>query len=69
MGHASEDLSAYLDGELTEVEARALEKELSKNAALMAELTELREAQDFMRVHGPAQAPLRLLHQCTVRRG
>lgn len=57
MSRTSEDLSAYLDGELTEVEARALEKELSKNAALMAELTELREAQDFMRVHGPSHAP------------
>lgn len=57
MSRTSEDLSAYLDGELTEVEVRALEKELSKNAALMAELTELREAQDFMRVHGPSHAP------------
>ena len=57
MSPTSEDLSAYLDGELTETETRALEKELSKNPVLMTELTELRDAQDFIRAHGPTHAP------------
>ena len=57
MNHPSENLSAYLDGELTDAEARAIEAQLASDPDLMAELNELKEAQDFIRSHGPIQAP------------
>ena len=57
MNPNSENLSAYLDGELTDAEARALEVQLSQDPSLMAELNEIQAVQSFMRSHGPTQAP------------
>lgn len=50
-------LSAYLDGELESADAARLEAELRTNAALRAELEELRAVQAFLRAHGPVRAP------------
>lgn len=55
--NASEQLSAYLDGELTEVERDELEAELARDPALRAQLTEFERVVEFLRVHGPVQAP------------
>jgi len=57
MSHSSENLSAYLDGELSDSEARALEAQLAQDPTLMAELNELKDVQDYIRSHGPIQAP------------
>lgn len=57
MSSPAENLSAYLDGELTAAEIAALESELAGDAELRAELEALEGAVDFMRSHGPLQAP------------
>jgi negative regulator of sigma E activity len=57
MSTPSENLSAYLDGELTESEARAVEVELAQDPTLRAELDLLRETVDFMQMNGPVHAP------------
>jgi hypothetical protein len=54
---ASEQLSAYLDGELTDTERTELEHQLAGDPALREELQELEQAIDFLRTHGPVQAP------------
>lgn len=54
---AIEQLSAYLDGELTETEVAELELRLARDAALRTELDALRGAVDLLRTHGPVQAP------------
>lgn len=54
---AIEQLSAYLDGELTDTEAAELEQRLAHDGGLRAELESLRVAVDLMRTHGPVQAP------------
>ncbi len=54
---ASEQLSAYLDGELDAAEVAELEAQLASDSGLREELDTLREAADFLRIHGPVQAP------------
>jgi len=54
---ANEQLSAYLDGELTDVERGELEKALAEDPALRQELARLEGAVAFLRTHGPIQAP------------
>ncbi|MBX2798596.1 MAG: hypothetical protein KTR31_13025 [Myxococcales bacterium] len=56
--NANEDLSAYLDGELTDAEAAELEAELARDPELRSELTELESVVQWMRQEGPDQAPL-----------
>ena len=61
MSHESSthpDLSAYLDGELTDAEAAELEAELARDPELRADLSELEQVVDWMRRDGPDQAPL-----------
>ena len=53
----SEQLSAWLDGELDDAEAAAIERELERDARLRAELDELREVREMLRTHGPRKAP------------
>jgi len=55
-----EQLSAYLDGELTDSEVAELEHRLARDPALQTELDSLRSAVDLMRTHGPVQAPAAL---------
>lgn len=55
--HGNEQLSAYLDGELTDAEAAELEQQLRNDPRLRAELEDLRHVQDLLRTHGPRQAP------------
>ncbi|MBW2253976.1 MAG: zf-HC2 domain-containing protein, partial [Deltaproteobacteria bacterium] len=55
---ASEQLSAYLDGELTDTERAELEQQIAGDPVLREELQELEQAVDFLRTHGPVQAPL-----------
>jgi len=50
-------LSAYLDGELSESEARRIEERLLDDAALAKELRALRETRDLLRRLPRAQAP------------
>lgn len=57
MSTQPENLSAYLDGELTAAEIAALEAELASDPGLRAELEALEGAVDFVRSHGPLQAP------------
>lgn len=52
-----EQLSAWLDGELTDLEAAEIERELDRNPLLRAELDELRDVRELLRTHGQAQAP------------
>lgn len=54
---ANEQLSAYLDGELEEAEVAEIEAQLAADPALREELEMLRDATDFLRTHGPVQAP------------
>jgi len=54
---ATEQLSAYLDGELTDAEVTELEHRLALDPALQSELDQLRGAIDLLRTHGPTQTP------------
>lgn len=56
----TEQLSAYLDGELTNAEIAELEHRLARDGELRAELDQLRAAVDLLRTHGPVQAPPQL---------
>ena len=58
---ANEQLSAYLDGELSTPESMQLERQLERDPELRAELNSLRDAMDFTQLHGPLQAPTNLL--------
>ncbi len=51
---ASEQLSAYLDGELTDAESAAIEAELAIDASLRAELDDLEGVVQFLRQEGPS---------------
>lgn len=55
--NASEQLSAYLDGELTDTERAQVEAALASDPALREALEALEGAVDFLRTHGPVQAP------------
>lgn len=52
-----ENLSAYLDGELTDVEAAELEAELARDPVLRAELSELESVAQWLREEGAEPAP------------
>lgn len=54
---ANDQLSAYLDGELSDAEQRELESLLEADAELRSELEALERATDFFRTHAPARAP------------
>lgn len=54
---ANDELSAFLDGELTEAEAAALEAALESDAELRAELDRIKGVQRLLRAHGPSRAP------------
>jgi len=54
---ASEQLSTYLDGELTDAERAALEAQLAQDPSLRSELEQIEAAVTFLRTHGPIQAP------------
>lgn len=53
----SENLSAYLDGELTAAEIAELEAEFAADASVRAELESLEAVVDFVRANGPLEAP------------
>ena len=53
-----EDLSAYLDGELTDAEVAELEAELARDPELRAELADLHGVVHFLRREGPTHAPM-----------
>jgi negative regulator of sigma E activity len=57
---ADERLSAYLDGELTDAEAAALEQELDRSASLRAQLDALTMVVRTLGDDGPVRAPLGL---------
>lgn len=52
-----DNLSAYLDGELSDAEVAELEAELARDPALRAELAELEDVVHWMRRDGPEPAP------------
>ena len=54
---ADERLSALLDGELDDMERKAVEDAVARDADLRRELDELRRTREFLRRHGPAEAP------------
>ncbi len=54
---ASEQLSAWIDGELTDAEAAELEAELARDPTLRAELAELEAVVRTLHDEGPVQAP------------
>lgn len=58
MSTQPENLSAFLDGELTAVEIAEIEAELSADPAVRAELEALESVVDFVRSNGPLEAPM-----------
>lgn len=52
-----EQLSAYLDGELSDAERQRLERALAEDAQLAAELDELRQVRQMLRAFGVERAP------------
>lgn len=52
-----DQLSAYLDGELTDEEVRTLEHALEGDVDLRNQLARLERVQTLLRAHGPALAP------------
>jgi negative regulator of sigma E activity len=56
----TDQLSAYLDGELTDAEVSELEHRLARDSSLRADLDQLRYAVDLLRTHGPISAPVDL---------
>ena len=54
---ASEQLSAWIDGELTDAETAELEAELARDPSLRAELAALEAVVRTLHDEGPAQAP------------
>ena len=64
---ASEQLSAWIDGELTDAEAAELEAELARDPSLQAELAELEAVVRIMHDEGPAQAPLGFQERVVAR--
>ncbi|MCB9760068.1 MAG: zf-HC2 domain-containing protein [Alphaproteobacteria bacterium] len=54
---ANERLSAYIDGELDDATVAEVERALREDPALRAAHDELLAAVDFVREHGPADAP------------
>ncbi len=54
---ANDQLSAFLDGELDDAEAAAVEAALEGDEGLRDELTQLKSVQRLLRTHGPARAP------------
>lgn len=64
---ASEDVSAYLDGELTDAEIEAFEAELERNAALQWELDEIREVSEWLAADGPTAAPMGFANRVMAR--
>jgi negative regulator of sigma E activity len=57
MSHSSENLSAYLDGELAPEEVAELEAALSTDPDLREQLDALEATVTWMRTHGPLEAP------------
>jgi len=53
----NDQLSALLDGELSDAEATALEEALRTDASLRSDLERLKQVQRLLRSHGPARAP------------
>lgn len=60
-------LSAYLDGDLPQDEARGVEAAMSRDPALRAEYEELRRAVDFLRTNGPVAAPEGFANRLHIR--
>jgi hypothetical protein len=54
---ASEQLSAWIDGELTDAEAAELEAELARDPSLRAELEQLEAVVHLLHTEGPVSAP------------
>ena len=54
---ASEQLSAWIDGELTDAEAAELEAELARDPSLRAELEQLEAVVHLLHTDGPVSAP------------
>ncbi|HHO52620.1 MAG TPA: hypothetical protein ENK18_17555 [Deltaproteobacteria bacterium] len=63
----NEDISAYLDGELTDAEIADLEEQLSRDPGLRAALAELEGAVRWIRHAGPDQAPMGFHHRVMAR--
>lgn len=57
MSHLSDNLSAYLDGELEPSEVAELEAALADDEGLRRELAAIEAAIGIMRAHGPLEAP------------
>ncbi|MEN0066089.1 MAG: hypothetical protein AAGA48_28365 [Myxococcota bacterium] len=66
-GGVVEDVSAYLDGELTDAEILAFEAELERNAALRADLDEIREVSEWLAAEGPTEAPMGFANRVLAR--
>lgn len=58
-----ERLSALLDDELDDLERARLERALTADPALRAQLAHLREVRDRVRRHGPVRAPAGFAHR------
>ncbi|MBT3219720.1 MAG: hypothetical protein HN348_11560 [Proteobacteria bacterium] len=54
---ANDLLSAYLDGELTDVERTEVKQQLQSDAELRSELETIKSAVAFLQTHGPVKAP------------
>ena len=59
---ANELLSAYLDGELSEVESAEVEQQLQSDHEMRQDLETLRDVVSFLQTHGPVKAPPSFFH-------
>lgn len=66
-GGWGDEVSAYLDGELTDDEIAAFEEELERNAALRGELDEIREVSEWLAAEGPTDAPMGFANRVMAR--
>ena len=57
-GALHEDVSAYLDGDLSDAEIEAFEAELDRNATLREELDDVRWVSEWLADEGPLEAPM-----------
>jgi len=66
-GPLDEDVSAWVDGELSDDELEAFEAELERNASLRGRVDEIREVSEWLADEGPTEAPMGFANRVMAR--